>query len=453
MGAKNSKVKKGGAGEGPADTVDKTATLPASFRQKEEAAMKTETLPRNLNRSTSFTESCRNWAKKKGLVKDKNGIESKTEIIEKEIESKPTENGNGTTLEIKEVAVTPSIENNKAVTKLAQKKARAQFFEDMYNSSGLSVSSALTPEKPKRLCDMNLPSPRIGPGSPQTEKLEGKVELLAKQIEEKEKLNKSLEEEVSSLNKSIDSEVVTNVVEEKSVVEIGTMETTSEKISEHKQEILEHTSISKQEIEVTKKEVIEQTSTSEQVIEVTNKEVLETISTSSEVKEVTQEDGVEKESETVKEEGILKVKEILESSHDQDVLDETLPSTARLEQPFAAAEHIAQDIEKIEETKEHDINDEERIVMDTAALEPSSLESVGTDDDDETKIVENGKEEREDSLDNVINNGDNSSEEEGASTDEGYDDDKKGGAEELKKILKNKSEVDESETSASLEHN
>merc|ERR1712080_429171 len=104
------------------------------------------------------------------------------------------------------------VENSKAVTKLAQKKARAQFFEDMYNSSGLSVTSSLTPEKPKRLCDMNLPSPRVGPGSPQAEKVEGKVELLAKQIEEKEKLNKSLDSDVTSLERRIDNEVV---VEEK----------------------------------------------------------------------------------------------------------------------------------------------------------------------------------------------------------------------------------------------
>ena len=74
------------------------------------------------------------------------------------------ENGaNGTKSETKET-ITP------VVAKLAAKKARAQFFEEMYNSSGISVSSSLTPEKPKRLCDMNLPSPRIGPGSPSMDK-------------------------------------------------------------------------------------------------------------------------------------------------------------------------------------------------------------------------------------------------------------------------------------------
>merc|ERR1712080_84641 len=113
------------------------------------------------------------------------------------------------------------VENSKAVTKLAQKKARAQFFEDMYNSSGLSVTSSLTPEKPKKLCDMNLPSPRVGPGSPQAEKVEGKVELLAKQIEEKEKLNRSIDSEVISLNKSIGDEMVKETVNEKATTTVN----------------------------------------------------------------------------------------------------------------------------------------------------------------------------------------------------------------------------------------
>ena len=43
---------------------------------------------------------------------------------------------------------------------------------------------------------------------------------------------------MNSLNKSIDSKVV-NVVNEESVVEIGTMETTSEKTAKHKQATLE----------------------------------------------------------------------------------------------------------------------------------------------------------------------------------------------------------------------
>merc|ERR1712088_793476 len=153
-----------------------------------ETGGKTETLPRNLSRSTSFTNSCRNWAKKKGLVKDKSPNskdENETPTKTREEETKET--------------ITP------VVAKLAQKKARAQFFEEMYNSSGMSVSSSLTPEKPKRLCDMNLSSPRIGPGSPTMDK--PKVEQIVEMIEEKEKLNRSIDSEAnSSLNRSMEVE-------------------------------------------------------------------------------------------------------------------------------------------------------------------------------------------------------------------------------------------------------
>merc|ERR1712055_426533 len=221
MGAKNSKVKKGekkgaAAGDESSDQVDKTATLPASFKKKEvETGGKTETLPRNLNRSTSFTNSCRNWAKKKGLVKDKSpNSKDENETPTKTREEEVKENGTRKS-ETKET-ITP------VVAKLAQKKARAQFFEEMYNSSGMSVSSSLTPEKPKRLCDMNLPSPRIGPGSPTMDK--PKVEQIVEMIEEKEKLNRSIDSEAnSSLNRSMEAEVKREAVvtPTKEVVEVA----------------------------------------------------------------------------------------------------------------------------------------------------------------------------------------------------------------------------------------
>merc|ERR1712179_52521 len=71
----------------------------------------------------------------------------------------------------------------------------------------------------------------------------------------------------------------------------------------------------------------------------------------------------------------------------------------------------------------------------TAAVEPSSLESVGTDDD--TKVVENGEVKGDFTMKNVIDTGGDSSEEGDASTDEGYDEEKKGGgAKGLRKALK-----------------
>ena len=97
------------------------------------------------------------------MVKDKSpNSKDENETPTKTREEEVKENGTRKS-ETKET-ITP------VVAKLAQKKARAQFFEEMYNSSGMSVSSSLTPEKPKRLCDMNLPSPRIGPGSPTMDK-------------------------------------------------------------------------------------------------------------------------------------------------------------------------------------------------------------------------------------------------------------------------------------------
>merc|ERR1719431_2550012 len=54
------------------ENFDKTSTLPASFRRRDEEVVMTGTLPRNLNRNQSFSKrfrkSCKNWAAQRGLI-------------------------------------------------------------------------------------------------------------------------------------------------------------------------------------------------------------------------------------------------------------------------------------------------------------------------------------------------------------------------------------------------
>jgi len=336
-------------------------------------------LPRNLNRSTSFTNSCRNWAKKKGLVKDKSPSskdENETPTKTKEDET-VKENGTSRKSETKET-ITP------VVAKLAQKKARAQFFEDMYNSSGISVSSSLTPEKPKRLCDMNLPSPRIGPGSPTLDK--PKVEQIVEMIEEKEKLNRSIDSEAnSSLNRSMEVESKKEVKEAK--------ETVSKEVNDDngssmvadaaipKEEISEEANIEVKEdlIQAAKEETEDVIDTIEEL-----QEVLEEKKNIEELQEILEDNDIaageddavnvsnDKAWEEAKEEMLENVEEIGSS------MDETLPSTARLqpvEEPsMQTLEEAKEEVEEVGEVKE-DADDKE-----------CSLEK-----EEETKAMGNGE--------------------------------------------------------------
>jgi len=80
MGAKFSKSSKGEKkwedmkvnGKSLPENFDKTSTLPASFRRRDEEVVMTGTLPRNLNRNQSFSKrfrkSCKNWAAQRGLI-------------------------------------------------------------------------------------------------------------------------------------------------------------------------------------------------------------------------------------------------------------------------------------------------------------------------------------------------------------------------------------------------
>jgi len=473
MGAKNSKVKKGekkgaAAGDESSDQVDKTATLPASFKKKEvETGGKTETLPRNLSRSTSFTNSCRNWAKKKGLVKDKSpNSKEENETPTKANDEEVKENGaNGTKSETKET-ITP------VVAKLAAKKARAQFFEEMYNSSGISVSSSLTPEKPKRLCDMNLPSPRIGPGSPSMDK--PKVEQIVEMIEEKEKLNRSIDSEAnSSLNRSMEAEVKREAVVSptKEVVEVATKvvnevpikeqddgSKTSTEAASPKEEISEEANIEnwkdgKMEVnddvlEAAKEETEDVIDTIEEL-----QEALEEKKDIEEVQEILEEkdigdngdsDGLfvdtsndaSKAWQEAKEEMLEKVEESTMDQVDQveveeSAMDETLPSNAPLLQPEATMQTF--------ESQQEENEAKEEVVEEVG--------EVKDDVEDEQCSLEKEEEEEKDNGENVISGGgegQTSDEEERDEEKESIEGEQQGGALGLRRELQSDEDDDES---------
>jgi len=480
MGAKNSKArKKGVAGEDESqDAVDKTATLPASFKQKEVEVSKTESLPRNLSRSTSFTNSCRNWAKKKGLVKDKSP--------EKKAETDTSNDNDAKTNGTAE----PKIELTPAVAKLHQKKARAQFFEDMYNSSGISVTSSATPEKPKRqLGEINLPSPRFGPGSPVVEEVvESKVEQLVERIEEREKLNLSLDStNTASLNRSMEVEeqhVKIDHFEEKEVMinrsievteeaKFATMEMTGTTIlrppTPEEEPIMERNLEEEEEaarVCPVRAELPDQMQAQEAV-----KDIEEEARNMQEERDAERvcpelslksddEDEMEEQPSTVEDakeslaamdedevKGLGKVQDILEGSVEHDcALDETLPSNARLETVAPSATEEEETKEKVEEVGEvNEVSD-----IEPTTMEPSSLDSLVADVTGENaKAEENGAGEAEENEKHVIDTGD-SCDEGGASTDEGYDDEKKGGAKGLRGVLNDgDEEVDEDDLSTS----
>jgi len=424
MGAKNSKVKKGekkgAAGDESSDQVDKTATLPASFKKKEvETGGKTETLPRNLNRSTSFTNSCRNWAKKKGLVKDKSpNSKDENETPTKTREEEVKENGTRKS-ETKET-ITP------VVAKLAQKKARAQFFEEMYNSSGMSVSSSLTPEKPKRLCDMNLPSPRIGPGSPTMDK--PKVEQIVEMIEEKEKLNRSIDSEAnSSLNRSMEVESKREVAA-KEVVAVPAKEADNmvADAASPKEEISEEANIEVKEdlIQAAKEETDDVIETIEELQEVLEEkkdiEELQEILEDNDIGEIAASGEASKAWEEAKE-------EMLENVEESSTMDETLPSSARLEPVEPAMqtqEEAKEEVEEVGEVKE--VVDDKQ-----CSLEKEEEEEK----EEEPKAMDNGE-----LAENVIAGGQSSEEEEDDLVkEESCSEEKQGGALGLRRELEQES--------------
>jgi len=164
MGAKFSKggkVKQNGTDathDESLDTFNKTSTLPASFRKKDDEVTKTGTLPRggvDLDRNKSFSKRFR-----KSITKLVGQNEVKEEASESETPSKPCNNvinqdedkENLKDVVEEEVDSTPKSTPKELDIKTAQKIARARFFQDLYNSK----EPAQIPKPPR---SRNLPSP------------------------------------------------------------------------------------------------------------------------------------------------------------------------------------------------------------------------------------------------------------------------------------------------------
>merc|ERR1712142_1100864 len=130
MGAKFSKTVKGEksldcAVDESSDTFDKTCTLPATFKKKDEEVNKAGTLPRGgLDRSTSFSKRFRK-SMTRFVGHNKVSDDAKPVTDSDKIEAVPCKI-------VKEENETKKEDEDDLKT--AQKKARAQFFENMYSS-------------------------------------------------------------------------------------------------------------------------------------------------------------------------------------------------------------------------------------------------------------------------------------------------------------------------------
>lgn len=167
MGAKFSKggkVKQNGTDathDESLDTFNKTSTLPASFRKKDDEVTKTGTLPRggvDLDRNKSFSKRFR-----KSITKLVGQNEVTEETSESQVPTEPSSVVLGQDEckeKLKDVAEeevdskveTPLKEHKELDLKSAQKAARAQFFQDLYNSK----EQAHIPKPPR---NRNIPSP------------------------------------------------------------------------------------------------------------------------------------------------------------------------------------------------------------------------------------------------------------------------------------------------------
>jgi len=143
MGAKQSKggkvtVQNGtdaNAEEG-LDTFNKTSTLPATFRNKEEDANKSGTLPRDgvsLDRNTSFSKRFRKSVSKLIGVNEKDEKSPHDSSPQKET-SPEVPNSNGEISPSKSKDENDSSVKSPVDHKLAQKIARAKFFQELYTT-------------------------------------------------------------------------------------------------------------------------------------------------------------------------------------------------------------------------------------------------------------------------------------------------------------------------------
>jgi len=161
MGAKFSKggkVKQNGTDathDESLDTFNKTSTLPASFRKKDDETTKAGTLPRGgveLERNKSFSKRFR-----KSITKLVGQNEVKEEASDSQVPTEPSsvvlgQEDNLNDVIEEEVDSKVETPQKELDLKSAQKKARAQFFQELYTSK----EPAHIPKPPR---SRNIPSP------------------------------------------------------------------------------------------------------------------------------------------------------------------------------------------------------------------------------------------------------------------------------------------------------
>ena len=146
MGAKQSKggkvtVQNGtdANGDENLDTFNKTSTLPSTFRAKDDDVIKSGTLPREgvaLDRSTSFSKRFRKSVSKLIGVSEKDEKSAKDASPEKE-NNQEMSTSNGDASPTKNNDERDGTVQSPVDYKMAQKIARAKFFQDLY-TNGIS---------------------------------------------------------------------------------------------------------------------------------------------------------------------------------------------------------------------------------------------------------------------------------------------------------------------------
>merc|ERR1712115_316611 len=148
-GAKFSKSSKGEKkwddmkvnGKSLPENFDKTSTLPASFRRRDEEVVMTGTLPRNLNRNQSFSKrfrkSCKNWAAQRGLIDPCKVNQTETQS---QVPTKPSS------------VVLAQEECKDEITDVAQELpevviTKAQSLDMLVESNSLPKEESITPDK------------------------------------------------------------------------------------------------------------------------------------------------------------------------------------------------------------------------------------------------------------------------------------------------------------------
>ena len=195
MGAKQSKGGKvtqqngtdAAAAEEGLDTFNKTSTLPATFRAKDDDVTKTGTLPREgvaLDRNTSFSKRFRKSVSK--LISPSKKDEKPE--VQKEKDDKEVLNGEASPVDKDERDAGPK---SPVDHKLAQKIARAKFFQDLY-------TTPTNVPKPPRSHNVSLDNGNVSSAEDRVDSTTPVVKLVQKHQEAIEKHQEEIRNSMSS---------------------------------------------------------------------------------------------------------------------------------------------------------------------------------------------------------------------------------------------------------------